>query len=155
MHYNLEAGDDTGSCVPDYVVATLNNDNGKDRNKRLKRLNHETVLIELGMKSLTEGCMLAQLIAFCERHIVTDYALKYKYATFKTNAGDKSRKRTNLPPIYFMLGCRHLYPITNEFQQRSIRSINCKTGGLCKTVKNNEREKNRYKNYGYGRTTYH
>ena len=73
---------------------------------------------------------------------VAYYVLDYKYATFATNAGDKSRKRTNLPPLYFMVGCCHLYPITNDFQQRSIRSINCKTGGLCKMIKNNEREKN-------------
>ena len=93
------------------------------------------------MKSLTEGCTLEQLIAFCDRRNVTYYALNYKYATFKTNAGDSSRKRTNLPPLYFMVSCHHLYPITNDFQQRSIRSINCKTGGLCKMIKNNEREK--------------
>ena len=89
----------------------------------LKKLNHEIVLMELDMKTLTEGCTLAQLIAFCKRHNVTYYALDYKWATFATNAGDKSRKRTNLPPLYFMVGRHHLYPITNDLQQRSIRSI--------------------------------
>ena len=38
MHYNLKAGKYTGSCVPDYVVATLNNKDEKDRNRRLKNL---------------------------------------------------------------------------------------------------------------------
>ena len=145
MHYNLEAGEYTGTCVPVYIVVTLNNENEKDRNRRMKKLTNETVLIELGMKSLTEGCSLEQIISFCNRRNVTYYALNYKYATFKTNAGDKTRKRTNLPPLYFMVGCQHLYPITDELQQRSIRSINAKTGGLCKVIKNCDREQKKTK----------
>ena len=37
MHYNLKAGTQTGGCVPDYVVATLNNADEKDRNRRFKK----------------------------------------------------------------------------------------------------------------------
>ena len=122
-------------------MATLSNKDEKDRSARLNKLNHETVLIELEMKTATEGCTIIQLNAFCNRHNVTYYALDYKWATFATNAGDKSRKRTHLPPLYFMVGCAHLYPITNELQQRSITRINCKTGGLCKMNKSNERDK--------------
>ena len=60
MHYNLKAGKYTGSCVPDYVVATLNNKDEKDRSRRLNKLTSETVLIEMEMKTSTEGCTLLQ-----------------------------------------------------------------------------------------------
>jgi hypothetical protein len=137
MHYKLMAGEYTGTCVPDYLVETLNNPNEKDRNRRLKKLNHENVLVELGMKTKTEGCTLEQMITFCDRRNITYYALNYKYATFRTNAGDKTRKRTNLPALYFMVACNHLYAITDQTQQRSICSINSKVGGLCKIIKQN------------------
>ena len=74
------------------------------------------MLTELEMKTSTEGCTLAQLIAFCKRQNVTYYALEYKWAKFAANAGDKSRKRTHLPPLCFMAGCQHLYPITDDLQ---------------------------------------
>ena len=60
MHYNSKSGKSTGCCVPDYVVATRNNKEEKDRTSRLKQLTSETVLIALEMKTSREGCTLLQ-----------------------------------------------------------------------------------------------
>ena len=54
----------TMSCVLDYILDMLNNENETNRNKRIMKLNKHTLMAELGMTREDEGCSLTQLIVF-------------------------------------------------------------------------------------------
>ena len=53
--------------------------------KRIIKLNDTTILIELNMTTKDEGCTLIQIIAFCEKHKITYYAVdcSFFYSFYK------------------------------------------------------------------------
>ena len=118
----------TMSCVLDYILAMLNNENEPNRKKRIVKLTRQSLMAELGMTREDEGCSLAQLIVFFDNHKITFYAVDFRFFTVEHNK-DKGYSRMNHYPIlYFMIADNHFYPIEDKHVQLSISQIN-KCGG--------------------------
>ena len=89
----------TASCVPDYVVAILNNENEPNRNKRIMKLTRESFMLEVGMVDANEGCPLSKLAIFCDNHHITYYAIDFRFFTIEHNK-DKGYGRTIIYQFY-------------------------------------------------------
>jgi len=117
-------------CVPTYLLELYNNENETNPRRRLKKLKIETIVEELGMTSITDGCSTEQIKQFCEKHKITYYALNYKYKTFDTN--NHMNYNSNLPRLVFMCANNHLYPIRDEESRASIFKTCSNIGGPMK-----------------------
>ena len=69
----------TMSCVLDYILDMLNNENESNRKKRIVKLTRQSLMVELGMAREDEGCSLAQLIVFFDNHKITFYAVDFRF----------------------------------------------------------------------------
>ena len=69
----------TMSCVLDYILAMLNNENEPNRKKRIVELTRQSLMAELGMTREDEGCSLAQLIVFFDNHKITLYSVDFRF----------------------------------------------------------------------------
>ena len=69
LGYGLEAqqGNIPNACVPTYLKELYNNENETNPRKQLKKLKLETIVKELGMTSITDGCSTEQIKQFCEK----------------------------------------------------------------------------------------
>ena len=64
-------------CVPEYILITYNNPKETNPRKRLAKLTMDTILQELNMKTIDEGCSIAHRAVFCDIHEITHYALDF------------------------------------------------------------------------------
>ena len=128
--YNLLANMNTQtmSCVLDYILDMLNNENEPNRKKRIIKLTRQSLMDELGMTREDEGCSLAQLIVFFDNHKITFYAIDFRFFTVEHNKDKGYSRMNNYPILYFMISSNHLYPIPDKHVQLSISQIN-KCGG--------------------------
>jgi len=118
----------TKSCVLDYILDMLNNPDETNRNKCIKRLTKEVLMLELGMQNENEGCSLSQLMVFFDKHKITFYAVDFRFFTVEHNKDRGYSRMNNYPILYFMVSSNHLYPIPDKHVQLSISQIN-KCGG--------------------------
>ena len=81
----VHIGKTPGACVPVYIILTYNNPKETNPRKRLANLSMDKILHELNMKTIDEGCSIAQIAVFCEIHKITHYALDFIYKLFETN----------------------------------------------------------------------
>ena len=100
------------SCVPEYLFKMYNNPEETNPRKRLVKLTMDKILQELNMKTIDEGCSIAQLAVFCDIHKITYYALDFKYKLFETN--NHKGYRSDLPRLVFVCANNHLYPINDH-----------------------------------------
>ena len=105
------------ACVPVYLLNTYNNQEETNPRKRLARLKMATILEQLNMKTIDEGCCIAQRAAFCDIHKITYYALDFKYKLFETN--NHKGYRSDLPRLIFICANNHLCPIDRPEKTRN------------------------------------
>ena len=108
------------SCVPEYILNTLNNPNEKDGRKKIAKLTLQDTLNDLGMKCIDEGCNINQIADFCNKRKIIYYALDYRYKLFETNKDKGFTKINSLPKLVFMSANNHLYPITDKEERETI-----------------------------------
>ena len=118
--YGLHAriGKTPDACVPEYILMTYNNPKETNPRKRLAKLTILEILQDLNMKTIDEGCSIAQLAAFCEIHKITYYALDVKYKLLETN--NHKGYRSDLPRLVFVCANNHLYPIDDHEKRETI-----------------------------------
>ena len=71
------------ACVPQYILITYNNPKETNPRKRLAKLTMDKILQELNMKTIDEGCSIAQVSPFCDIHKITCYALDLNTSCLK------------------------------------------------------------------------
>jgi len=129
------------SCVPEYILNTLNNKEEKDGRKKISKLTLQDTLNDLGMKCIDEGCSINQIADFCNKRKVIYYALDYKYKLFETNKDKGFTKINSLPKLVFMSANNHLYPIIDREERETIFKTYSLIGGGMKKQKSQEKTK--------------
>ena len=116
--YGLEAKDYDGACVPNYLLATYNNQEVTNPRNKISKLNMPKLLEMLGMTDLYEGCSIEQIANFCNRYKITYYVMNFRYKLFETNSNPKNNRHHK--PLVFLCANSHLYPIEQEEDRQSI-----------------------------------
>ena len=71
--FGLQAltGKTPDACVPEYLFKLYNNPEETNPRKRLAKLKMQTVLEQLNMTTIDEGCSIAPIALFCDIHTIT------------------------------------------------------------------------------------
>jgi len=92
------------------------------------------------MKTIDEGCSIAQISVFCDIHKITYYALDFKYKLFETN--NHKGYNSNLPRLVFVCANNHLYPIDDPEKRETIFKTCSVIGGKLNKYKTQQRFEN-------------
>ena len=65
--YGLDAKDYDGACVPNYFLATYNNQEVTNPRNKISKLTMPKLLEILGMQNMYEGCSIEQIANFGNR----------------------------------------------------------------------------------------
>ena len=100
----------------------------------------DKILQELNMKTIDEGCSIAQIAVFCKIQKITYYALDFKYKLFETN--NHLGYNSSLQCLVFVCANNHLYPIDNPEKRETIFETEAVIGGKLNKYKTQQRVEN-------------
>ena len=143
--YGLDAKNYDGACVPNYLLATYNNQEVTNPRNKISKLDMPKLLEILGMQNMYEGCTIEQIANFCNMYKITYYVMNFRYKLFETNSNPKNNRHHKT--LVFLCSNNHLYPIEQEEDRQTIfKKYASSIGGGIKKMNIIKKEEEEYEN---------